>query len=125
MEEKIANLALKSGASLVIGHHPHVVQGIGWIDGMPVVYSLGNLSFGGTIRLSGYDGLLVQAFFFPEREENRIQLKLIPILTSSSAARKTNDYQPCPAAGDDALRILEKVQKDTPFPLTERVSLQY
>lgn len=125
LQEAMARTCRRAGADLVIGHHPHVVQGIGWIDGMPVVYSLGNLSFGGTIRLSGYDGLLVQASFFPDREENRIQLKLIPVLTSSSAAQKKNDYQPCLAAGDDALRILEKVQKDTPFLLTERVSLRY
>ncbi len=34
------------GADVVLGHHPHVIQGIGWRQGRPVFYSLGNLVFG-------------------------------------------------------------------------------
>ena len=37
---------LESGADAVIGHHPHVIQGVGWVAGRPVFYSLGNLIFG-------------------------------------------------------------------------------
>ncbi len=35
--------AVTAGADAVIGHHPHVVQRIGFVDGKPVLYSLGNL----------------------------------------------------------------------------------
>jgi poly-gamma-glutamate synthesis protein (capsule biosynthesis protein) len=35
------------GVDAVIGHHPHVPQGVGWVDGRPIVYSLGNLVFAG------------------------------------------------------------------------------
>lgn len=35
----------EAGASAVVGHHPHVVQGIEWRDGRPIVYSLGNFVF--------------------------------------------------------------------------------
>jgi poly-gamma-glutamate synthesis protein (capsule biosynthesis protein) len=34
-----------AGADLVVGHHPHVPQGIQIVDGSPVVYSLGNFVF--------------------------------------------------------------------------------
>ncbi len=34
-----------AGAHAVIGHHPHVPQGIEWYDGVPIVYSLGNFVF--------------------------------------------------------------------------------
>jgi poly-gamma-glutamate synthesis protein (capsule biosynthesis protein) len=34
-----------AGAHAVIGHHPHVPQGIEWYDGTPIVYSLGNFVF--------------------------------------------------------------------------------
>jgi poly-gamma-glutamate synthesis protein (capsule biosynthesis protein) len=37
---------IEAGADAVIGHHPHVIQGIGWFSGRPVFYSLGNLVFG-------------------------------------------------------------------------------
>ncbi len=35
----------EAGADLVIGHHPHVVQGFDWHDGVPIAHSLGNLVF--------------------------------------------------------------------------------
>ncbi|MFB3855113.1 MAG: CapA family protein [Vicinamibacterales bacterium] len=34
-----------AGASAVVGHHPHVVQGVEWRGGRPIVYSLGNFAF--------------------------------------------------------------------------------
>ena len=34
-----------AGADAVIGHHPHVPQGIEWREGRPIVYSLGNFAF--------------------------------------------------------------------------------
>ncbi len=37
--------AIEAGADAVIGHHPHVVQGIEMHHGRPIVYSLGNFCF--------------------------------------------------------------------------------
>ena len=37
---------IDAGADMVIGHHPHVIQGIEWRDGRPIAYSLGNLLMG-------------------------------------------------------------------------------
>jgi poly-gamma-glutamate synthesis protein (capsule biosynthesis protein) len=34
-----------AGAGCVVGHHPHVPQGIEWYQGRPIVYSLGNFVF--------------------------------------------------------------------------------
>jgi len=41
----VAEQLVASGADLVIGHHPHVVQDIDIVDGVPVIYSLGNYIF--------------------------------------------------------------------------------
>ena len=42
---KLAHLAIESGASLIIGHHPHVIQGVEvYKDGL-ICYSLGNFIF--------------------------------------------------------------------------------
>ena len=125
MQEAMARACHRAGADLVIGHHPHVVQGVGRIGDMPVIYSLGNLCFGGTLKLTTYDAVLAQAVFHPGRTENRVSLKLIPILTSSSAAGRINDYRPVPAGETDAMRILRKIQKDTPVLLTEWAVLDY
>jgi poly-gamma-glutamate synthesis protein (capsule biosynthesis protein) len=35
--------AVDAGADVVIGHHPHVIQGVEWYGGRPILYSLGNL----------------------------------------------------------------------------------
>ena len=40
-----AHRAIDAGADLVLGHHPHVLQGIEYYRERPIVYSLGNFVF--------------------------------------------------------------------------------
>jgi hypothetical protein len=35
----------ENGADVVVGHHPHVLQGLEWIANVPIAYSLGDLLF--------------------------------------------------------------------------------
>lgn len=44
-QRRLATTLVRYGADLIIGHHPHVIQNIELIDGVPVVYSLGNFIF--------------------------------------------------------------------------------
>ncbi len=113
MQEAMARTCVRAGADLVVGHHPHVVQGIEEIGGVPVVYSLGNLCFGGTILMSGYDGMLARAVITFHGDQARVTVTPVPILTSSRAAENVNDYHPVPAEGEDAERILKLVQRDS------------
>lgn len=39
----ILHAAIDAGATAVLGHHPHVVQGVEWYRGRPILYSMGNL----------------------------------------------------------------------------------
>ena len=48
-ERIMAKQYIQAGADAVIGSHPHVLQGIEFIDGKPVFYSLGNFIFVQTI----------------------------------------------------------------------------
>jgi len=41
----IAKGIIHAGADVVFGSHPHVPQGLGWTDGKPILYSLGNFVF--------------------------------------------------------------------------------
>lgn len=50
-QKKLAHLAIDEGADLVIGHHPHVLQGVEKYNGKYIAYSLGNFCFGGNSRL--------------------------------------------------------------------------
>jgi poly-gamma-glutamate synthesis protein (capsule biosynthesis protein) len=42
----MAHLAIDSGADLVLGHHPHVLQGLELYKNKLIAYSLGNFAFG-------------------------------------------------------------------------------
>jgi hypothetical protein len=44
-QKKIAKWMIKSGVDVIIGHHPHVIQGPECLMGHPVFYSLGNHVF--------------------------------------------------------------------------------
>ena len=90
-----------------------MVQGIEkYKDGL-IVYSLGNFSFGGNLKLTEFDGLAVQVILrFEDRELFETTLKLIPLLTSGT--KPANDFRPIPARGEDKERILELVQNDSP-----------
>jgi poly-gamma-glutamate synthesis protein (capsule biosynthesis protein) len=47
---QFAHALIDGGADAVIGHHPHVLQGIERYKSGVIVYSLGNLVFGGNSR---------------------------------------------------------------------------
>ena len=113
LQEKIARSIIDAGADIVIGMHPHVVQGIEkYKDGL-IVYSLGNFSFGGNLKLTEFDGLAVQVILdFEGRELKETTLKLIPVLTTGT--KPANDFRPIPAQGEDKERILKLVQDDSP-----------
>lgn len=45
VQQELAYAAVDAGAALVLGAHPHVLQGIEVYKGAPIVYSLGNFVF--------------------------------------------------------------------------------
>lgn len=117
---EMAQAAADAGVDIIIGTHPHVVQGVDTIDDMLVLWSLGNLMFGGTINLPTYDATLAQlTLHFNKGSYKGCDLTLMPILTSGKAAEKKNDYCPILATGEDRARILQKIQQDSSIKLTE------
>lgn len=44
---------LDAGADIVVGGHPHVLQGIEYMDGKPVIYSMGDFWFNGETKYTG------------------------------------------------------------------------
>ena len=45
-QTRLGHLAIDAGASAVIGHHPHILQGIEHYKDGIILYSLGNFTFG-------------------------------------------------------------------------------
>ena len=111
-QRQIVSRAVECGSSLIIGHHPHVVQGYDIIQGVPVVYSLGNCSFGGTTHAKDSDALVVQAVLsFREGVLTETELHFYPISITSDG--HYNNYSPCFLTGRDAQRVLDKMRKST------------
>ena len=113
LQEAMARACERAGADLLIGHHPGKIQGIDCIQGMPVVYSLGNLIPAGASKIKTFDTLLVQAVFDLNGNHKTPALYLIPVLSSSQSADRINNCHPVPAGEGDRNRILKTVQKDT------------
>lgn len=111
-QKQIVQRAAQCGSSLIIGHHPHVVQGYTLYEGVPVVYSLGNCSFGGTTHAKDSDALAVQAVMsFRDGKLERTDLHFYPISITSDD--HYNNYSPRLLTGKDAERVLEKMRKST------------
>jgi len=59
---------IDAGADLVIGSHPHIVQGFEWVKGKPVFWSLGNYVFGGMENTDGgEEGLFIRLGYWRGR----------------------------------------------------------
>lgn len=52
-QERWGREFLSSGADIVIGGHPHVLQGMEYVDGKPIVYSLGDFWFNHETKYTG------------------------------------------------------------------------
>ena len=111
-QRQITHRAAKCGTCLVIGHHPHVVQGLSMVDGIPVVYSLGNCVFGGNSYPKDFDALVVQAVLhFREGTLEKTDLHFHPISVSSDS--HYNNYSPRFLTDKDAERVLQKLENST------------
>ncbi|MGZ0085939.1 CapA family protein [Caldibacillus thermoamylovorans] len=108
-QKAIGRFAIDSGADLVVGHHPHVVQGIEEYKGKFIVYSLGNFMFGGNKNPSDKDTFVFQQVFSFQngKRTTKKEIRVIPFRISSVTTR--NNYQPMPLTGKEADRVKRKM----------------
>ena len=110
-KKTLGHLAIDEGADLVCGHHPHVLQGIEKYKGKNIVYSLGNFCFGGNAYPSDMDTMIFQQTFTIDQNGVKADdvTNIIPCSISSDS--DYNNYQPTPAEGEEADRIMKKIQE--------------
>lgn len=83
-QENIARYAIDNGTDLVLGHHPHVLQGIERYNDKYIVYSLGNFVFGGNKNPSDKDTMIFQETFYYENDKLiDTSIEIIPCSLSS------------------------------------------
>jgi len=69
-------VAVDAGADLVIGNHPHVIQGMREIEGVPVFYSLGSFVFDQDWSLETQQGIVVVVTF---QDTILVDYEVIPV----------------------------------------------
>ena len=108
-QRTLAQFTIDSGADLILGHHPHVVQGIEEYNGKFIVYSLGNFMFGGNRNPSDKDTYVFQQTFYLENGEltDEKEIRVVPFSISSVDHR--NDYRPTMLTGDAKDRVKDKI----------------
>lgn len=107
-QRELAKYAIDNGADLIIGHHPHRVQGLETYKGKHIVYSLGNFSFGGHVNPKDKDSFIVQMVYKLKNSKiEDAQIKIIPV--SISSKKNVNDFQPQILEGKEKDRVLKKI----------------
>lgn len=95
---ELAHRAVDAGADVVIGHHPHVLQGMERYNGGVIAYSLGNFIFGGN-ACRRHETVVFQLII----RDNQIIPAIIPVLVS--------DWQPKWLTGEEGRLVIESVRE--------------
>lgn len=80
---------IDAGADIIIGAHPHVLQGIEYYKGKPIVYSLGNFWFNNKTL----DTMLLNIHFYGDEEEELVELEIIPAIQSDNYTKLVTDRE--------------------------------
>jgi poly-gamma-glutamate synthesis protein (capsule biosynthesis protein) len=97
-QRELAYLAANSGADIVAGHHPHVLQPVEEYKGKYIFYSLGNFVFDKQVPWGTDETVIVGLTLSRKGIED---MRLIPV--------RIKNCQPAAASGEDARTILEKL----------------
>ena len=111
MQKKLGRHTVDCGADMIIGHHPHVLQGIEKYKGKYIVYSLGNFVFGGNRNPSDKETMIYQNTFKVNLTKKRIEditENIIPARISS--VNNLNDYQPIILKGKEKENLMKKIE---------------
>jgi len=108
-----AHRAVEAGADIVIGHHPHVLQGVEHYGNGVIFYSLGNFTFGSISKSSGRSMIARITFDGGIKE-----IEIIPLNVLNSEV----DFQPKPLTGiraEKVARTLDNLSRPMGSRITE------
>ncbi len=100
-DRELAHLVIDAGANLVIGHHPHVIQGVEVYNGGLICYSLGIFIFDQQTPPT-HRGLMLQCTYSPKK---LLRAELLPVYIDP------REFRPRLAPANIDASILTEVQK--------------
>jgi poly-gamma-glutamate capsule biosynthesis protein CapA/YwtB (metallophosphatase superfamily) len=95
----LAHQIIEGGADLIVGHHPHVLQGIERYHGKIIAYSLGNFVFGGNSRSANSETAVLKVRF----TKDTVEVWAVPV--------SVRNWQPAPAESSAAQQVLQCLQE--------------
>ncbi len=100
---------IDQGFDLVLGSHPHVLQGIEEYNGKYIVYSMGNFCYGGSRNPAEKESMIFQASFtfIDGVLQPQTDARVIPCRLSSVTDK--NDYCPVVLEGEEAREVLAQL----------------
>lgn len=102
-QTQLAHAAIDAGASAVLGHHPHILQGVEQYKHGVILYSLGNFAFGSYSNTATRSAIALLTF----RDRQWRELKMIPLNVKNAEVV----FQPRPLVGRDAADVVEHLQQ--------------
>ncbi|WP_202711088.1 CapA family protein [Sporosalibacterium faouarense] len=110
MQLDLGRFSVDCGADLVVGHHPHVIQGIEKYKDKYIIYSIGNFSFGGNLYPRDRDTIIYQGIFtVRDSELLRFESNIIPCKLSSEDS--INNFQPIILDETEKERVMNRIYK--------------
>ena len=98
-QQRLGRAAIDAGALLVLGHHPHVLQGIEAYGGGLIAYSLGNFIFGGKWKPDDTDSILLKVRL---RAAGVADYEVVPL---TLGLYPHAPFQPVELSGSEAARV--------------------
>lgn len=118
-QQELGRLAIDAGADMILGHHPHVPQGVEIYRGKPIIYSLGNFIFYPFINPKTHDTLILEADF---HQGEFTSVALLPVRGGDS-----QPYLPEGREAEDLASLLGKLlaEFDTSYAFRDgKIQLQ-
>lgn len=85
-QRDLATAYVEGGADVIIGSHPHILQGVEYIEGKPVFYSLGNFISTPTKDKTMLVKLTVTA-------DDEVTAQIVPAKTENGVTRKMDELE--------------------------------
>lgn len=94
----LARFSIDQGADVIVGYHPHTLQGAEIYKDRPIAYSLGNFIFGGNSR-SDYDTAVLKVSL----NDKKMKVEFLPV--------EVKKYQPQIVKGESADRVFKDIER--------------
>lgn len=102
-QHSFAKFCIDSGADVVYGHHPHVLQSVMFYKGKPIFYSTGNFTFGTMSPVDPDTGIFQLTYDIQDGQPVLCRFSVVPCRTQGSG-----DYRPYVLTDEDEMQAMRR-----------------